>query len=88
MNLRWDGSRPESGDSGVEIQHDHNQSQGPSRHQKMIVEKRLRRFWSIIERVYLGKTVLTEMGMSVEVVMEMGMEMSEGRGRCETAMWN
>ena len=35
MNLRWDGSRPESGDSGVEIQHDHNQSQGPSRHQKM-----------------------------------------------------
>ena len=33
VNLRWDGSRPESGESGVEIQHD--QSQGTSRQQKM-----------------------------------------------------
>ena len=34
MNLRWGGSRPEPGDSGVETQHDHSQSQGPSRQQK------------------------------------------------------
>ena len=35
MNLRWGGSIPESGDSGVETQYDHSQSQGPSRQQKM-----------------------------------------------------
>ena len=34
MNLRWGGCRPESGDSGAEIQHDYSQSQGPSRQQK------------------------------------------------------
>ena len=28
MNLRWDGSRPECGDSGVEAQHAQSQSQG------------------------------------------------------------
>ena len=35
VNLRWDGSRPESGDNGVENQHDHGQSQGSSRQQKV-----------------------------------------------------
>jgi hypothetical protein len=35
VNLRWGGSRPESGESGVDNQHDHSQSQGPSRQQKM-----------------------------------------------------
>ena len=35
VNLGWGGSRPESGDSGVEIPHDHSQSQGPSRQQKI-----------------------------------------------------
>jgi hypothetical protein len=34
-NSRLGGSRPESGDSGVEIQHDPSQSQGPGRQQKM-----------------------------------------------------
>ena len=33
--MRWGGSRPESGDGGVEMQHDHSQSQVPSRQQKM-----------------------------------------------------
>ena len=31
VNLRWGGSRPESADSDVEIQHDHSQSKGPSK---------------------------------------------------------
>ena len=35
MNLRWGSSRPEAGDSGMEIRHDHGQSQGPSRQQKV-----------------------------------------------------